>query len=51
MMTWLHNQGLVLHETVKFANNTEVDKETRDVDVKFRKANPAMMFKLAWGGS
>lgn len=50
MMMWLHDQGHTLHETVKFANNTEVNKETRDIDVKFRKANLAMMFKLAWGG-
>jgi hypothetical protein len=50
MMTWLHDQGHVLHETVKFGANNEVDMQTRDIIVKFRKARAAMMFKLAWGG-
>lgn len=50
-MTWLHEAGHVLHETVKFGKQYRpADSEYVSQQVGFKDANKAMMFKLAWGG-
>lgn len=51
LMAWLHNEGLVLHITVKFGKqHRPVDSMIITQEVAFKDANKAMVFKLAWGG-
>lgn len=51
LLAWLHTQGHVLHDTVKFGKNHQITGDPKITQqVFFKEANRAMMFKLAWGG-
>jgi hypothetical protein len=51
VLTWLHEDGHVLHETVKFGKH-HTDPATNIISqvVVFKDPNKAMLFKLTWGG-
>lgn len=50
MLTWLHEQGHILHDTVKFGkNHHKTGNDFVTQQVCFKEPNKAMMFKLAWG--
>lgn len=49
LLDWLHNQGHVLHETVRFGKNHQRTGDPKITQqVFFKDPQQAMMFKLAW---
>lgn len=50
VLKWLHEQGHVLRETMKFGDHQHKTGDTfLDQDVLFKDKDQAMLFKLVWG--